>query len=492
MFNRFSVLVLMALSAVITSVTVQAQVILHRDDIPNEAGTLFTFYVDTSSQGLEVDLGEAGANRHWDFLDYIFDTLETDSLLNPEDAPNIEQFPLANRVQNTSGGVFQIGNGNILQYEALADSGWYLLGIQAGRGDIQIPLDFSDNPPLISPMPMEIGEQWDISRSIVYGVESDSAWGEIFAALDSVYLTVELGGFARMDAWGTARYTGGTVPALRQHTHLGGSFAITGVTTLFGHRFEVPVYEQEMQASHTYRWYSPGIGEIATITSLPMEENENFNLASRVRVLRRCSALEFRQNVIAFGEVHIGAAGIAYLTIANSGEGAGIIDSVVFSGGLGAEIEALGQFPIIINPESVDSIRFLWMPTQDRDLENYYALVYHNDLNLQNPLEVKLTGHTPQAVDETGIIPRELRLEQNFPNPFNAVTTLRFALPVAGQVNLTVLDPTGREAANLVSGSFASGWHQVSFDAGALPSGVYQARLSAEGQALTVSMILVK
>jgi len=80
----------------------------------------------------------------------------------------------------------------------------------------------------------------------------------------------------------------------------------------------------------------------------------------------------------------------------------------------------------------------------------------------------------------------------NVPNPFNPVTTLRFQLAETASVRLSVVDLAGREVALLSQGLRSRGEHQVVFDASALPSGVYLARLLAGGRTEMHKMMLVK
>ncbi len=88
--------------------------------------------------------------------------------------------------------------------------------------------------------------------------------------------------------------------------------------------------------------------------------------------------------------------------------------------------------------------------------------------------------------------PDAFRLASNYPNPFNPVTTIAFALPQAEAVQLVVYDVTGREVARLVEGPMAAGRHQIQFDASGLPSGVYLYRLTAGPFTETRRMVLVK
>ena len=74
-------------------------------------------------------------------------------------------------------------------------------------------------------------------------------------------------------------------------------------------------------------------------------------------------------------------------------------------------------------------------------------------------------------------LPQEFKLEQNFPNPFNPATEIRYQSPVAGDIRLVVHDLLGREVAVLEDGRKDAGAYQVTFDATGLASGVYYCRL---------------
>ena len=72
-------------------------------------------------------------------------------------------------------------------------------------------------------------------------------------------------------------------------------------------------------------------------------------------------------------------------------------------------------------------------------------------------------------------------LEQNYPNPFNPSTTLRYALPEAAHVTLVVYNGLGQKVAELVNGEVKAGYHEARWEAVALASGIYFARLTATG-----------
>jgi len=89
-------------------------------------------------------------------------------------------------------------------------------------------------------------------------------------------------------------------------------------------------------------------------------------------------------------------------------------------------------------------------------------------------------------------VPAEFALEQNFPNPFNPETAIRFQITDYGRVRLVVYDLLGRQVATLVDEYRDRGTYSVKFDASNLASGTYIYRLTASGLTATRRMMLVK
>ena len=101
---------------------------------------------------------------------------------------------------------------------------------------------------------------------------------------------------------------------------------------------------------------------------------------------------------------------------------------------------------------------------------------------------IQLTGGIApglSAPDATQLLP-------NYPNPFNPVTTIRFGLQEATPVRITVYDMIGREVSVLVDSELNSGFHEVSFDASSLPSGMYLYRLETPTMVQVRPMTLLK
>lgn len=94
------------------------------------------------------------------------------------------------------------------------------------------------------------------------------------------------------------------------------------------------------------------------------------------------------------------------------------------------------------------------------------------------------------SVDEkpAGVV-LQIGLSPAFPNPFQSETTIRYHLDRVGQVELRILDLMGKEIATLVSEEQSKGDHQLRFNAGYLPAGLYVYRLDTETTTISRKMI---
>jgi hypothetical protein len=110
----------------------------------------------------------------------------------------------------------------------------------------------------------------------------------------------------------------------------------------------------------------------------------------------------------------------------------------------------------------------------------------------ENPIQIK-RGAVVTSIDQDFTdIPAELTLQQNYPNPFNPESTISFALPETGHVELVVYDMMGRQVERLISRVMTSGRHEVRWDATRYASGNYIFRLQTGSQSLSRVMTLLK
>ena len=89
-------------------------------------------------------------------------------------------------------------------------------------------------------------------------------------------------------------------------------------------------------------------------------------------------------------------------------------------------------------------------------------------------------------------IPKDFKLHQNFPNPFNPVTNIKFDLSKNGFVTLKVFNILGKEMTTLVNEKLSAGSYETEWDGSNYPSGVYFYRLVTDDFKQIKKMILVK
>lgn len=146
------------------------------------------------------------------------------------------------------------------------------------------------------------------------------------------------------------------------------------------------------------------------------------------------------------------------------------------------------------------SYSFTMDATQTMQAEDVMSL----DGRLPSSPVVTLTDDSPQArfsltvnvsytsTETENELPKEVRLSQNHPNPFNPTTQIGYALPEAADVRLEVFNIAGQRVATLVNGHQNAGWHSIVFDGSRLSSGVYLYRLQSGNVVQTRKMVLVK
>jgi len=106
-------------------------------------------------------------------------------------------------------------------------------------------------------------------------------------------------------------------------------------------------------------------------------------------------------------------------------------------------------------------------------------------------------SHSPTVAIEDEALPLALRLWQNQPNPFNPVTTLSYAVPVAEHVRLTIYTLDGRRVRTLVDdwklpGRYTTVWDGRNDRGRNLASGTYLCQLQADGVRMTRKLMLVR
>ena len=129
----------------------------------------------------------------------------------------------------------------------------------------------------------------------------------------------------------------------------------------------------------------------------------------------------------------------------------------------------------------------------DTDLRFTADLIFHN--NGDEPLiEVPVTlviGVDVAPLNDRPELPEEISITSH-PNPFNAVTTIAYQLPVRDWIKLRLFDLTGREVVSLVDGQVDAGFHRIVWNGQSAPAGVYFCQMVTSTESRTIKLILMK
>ncbi len=198
---------------------------------------------------------------------------------------------------------------------------------------------------------------------------------------------------------------------------------------------------------------------------------------------------------INYDSVSVGDSASGFFYAANKGSGILLIDSVSVAG----SCFSVQTQTFSIAPNSVFIYQLLFKP--DSAISYSGSATFYS---VSGNVIVNLSGEGKQnavSVDDVSIEVKNFKLEQNFPNPFNPSTRIKYSVPsdFNGQtlkVKLVIYNILGMEVATLVNENKAAGEYEILFDSasfgGGLPSGVYMYKLEAGSGVETKKMILIK
>ncbi|HOI29587.1 MAG TPA: T9SS type A sorting domain-containing protein [Melioribacteraceae bacterium] len=140
-----------------------------------------------------------------------------------------------------------------------------------------------------------------------------------------------------------------------------------------------------------------------------------------------------------------------------------------------------------------------WSPAIRKAYWNARTAYYDHSYGIHNPkyIVTALKGAMASlglatSVEQDEIVPTEYALFQNYPNPFNPTTNIKFAIPKASNVRVTIYDALGKEVRTLVNNYLSAGSHTFEFNARHLASGIYLYRIEADNFVKVNKMLLLK
>ncbi|MDQ3194730.1 MAG: T9SS type A sorting domain-containing protein, partial [Bacteroidota bacterium] len=114
-------------------------------------------------------------------------------------------------------------------------------------------------------------------------------------------------------------------------------------------------------------------------------------------------------------------------------------------------------------------------------------------LPMLNPIVETARWATTTGINQvSSVIPDRYNLFNNYPNPFNPTTTIKFDVAKNQLVTLKIYNLLGEEMSVLVDQNLSPGSYSINLDAGAYPSGIYFYRLESQGFVDTKRMMLIK
>ena len=138
---------------------------------------------------------------------------------------------------------------------------------------------------------------------------------------------------------------------------------------------------------------------------------------------------------------------------------------------------------VSISSKGNSSSRFLYK-YEDNAVSAHAIYLYkleiitiHDSSNFYGPIKIKMK-------DDNEFLPKTCRICGNYPNPFNAGTTIEYELPKDGMIRISVCNTNGQTISTLFNGWAASGRHKIYWDGRSnyhvnLPSGIYFVMLRA-------------
>lgn len=150
---------------------------------------------------------------------------------------------------------------------------------------------------------------------------------------------------------------------------------------------------------------------------------------------------------------------------------------------------------------NIDSSRFTWTaPASGAGTATLTMSGLQGSKNGPTTKVVLTAAENPVSAGPAGSSLSGFWLQQNYPNPFNPSTVIRFSVPKAGPVELTLNDLVGNRVRTLYSGQKEKGTHSLIVDLSvddngsrrSLASGVYFYTLRSSGMVLTKKLVFVK
>jgi len=198
--------------------------------------------------------------------------------------------------------------------------------------------------------------------------------------------------------------------------------------------------------------------------------------------------LSFAPSAIDFGEVLKGDSLVRSIVVHNLSTRSVSFDSVTLAG---KPFSLQTSLPTVLGDGDSAAVRVRFAPIAAGVYQDTVRFTYEGLLT-RVPVHGISRDPTSAVGHDSSSVPRTFQLAQNFPNPFNPSTEIRYQLAEPGMVRLIVYDLVGQEVGVLVNKYQPAGYYATRFDAKGISSGVYVYRLMAGDFVQSRRTVLIK
>jgi len=134
----------------------------------------------------------------------------------------------------------------------------------------------------------------------------------------------------------------------------------------------------------------------------------------------------------------------------------------------------------------------LWLTANSADEYLFKGLAWNSGIKTDISPAYTFSTINTSINAENDMVNRQFQLFQNFPNPFNPLTTISFHLPKKEYVRLDIYNLVGQKIYTLESDYLNQGEHKYTWDASNFPSGIFILNLQTENYKKSIKMIYLK
>lgn len=227
-------------------------------------------------------------------------------------------------------------------------------------------------------------------------------------------------------------------------------------------------------------------GVLSIVTDDPAHANIQIPLAG----VGGAPSISADKNAIHFESVDIGKSKDATIKLSNNGTADLTIINIKTTA-VGFTSDFAGQF--VIQQAGSKDVKLTFSPAEEGMYLGTFLIISDDPVNDTLTVFVDGTGTKEVGVEsEFSGVPGQFVMKGGYPNPFNAVTTVRYGVPFNAEVSLNVYNMSGNLVATLAEGNRTAGYHIAVWDAKGMPAGVYLVRMTSEGYSSIAKIVLVK